>query len=197
MQLAGPRSVPKGRLKVRLVQISFFSTLSIHSTNARLGRRPQLCHPERSRGTCCAPFPLTTPYNSVHPSPSMPGWRWMGGSTATVPTRFRLSTFSSTHSASCAVQKTIVPLIWTALAESSPGLTSWDILSNSQPSLTGLVLASYRLRTDVLGYFQPSLLDWVWWSSHANSKARHALMGTKHQGVRAGYLDKRDTFNRP
>src|ERR1700677_3892748 len=42
-------------------------------------------------------------------------WRWMDGSTAIAPTRFRLSTFSSTHSASCAVQKAICALIWTAL----------------------------------------------------------------------------------
>ncbi len=42
---------------------------------------PQPCHPacpgvpwERSRGTCCAPFPLTTPYISAHPSPPMPRW---------------------------------------------------------------------------------------------------------------------------
>jgi hypothetical protein len=41
-------------------------------------------------------------------------WRWMDGSTATAPTRFRLSTFSSTHSTSCAVQKAICAL-WTAL----------------------------------------------------------------------------------
>jgi hypothetical protein len=45
------------------------------------------------RGTCCAPFPLTTPYSSVHPSPPMP---------------------------SCAVQKAICALIWTALIFSRP-----------------------------------------------------------------------------
>ena len=48
-------------------------------------------------------------------------WRWMDGSTALAPTRFRLSTFSSTHSASCAFQKAICALIWTALAENIPG----------------------------------------------------------------------------
>src|SRR6202789_3229538 len=44
------------------------------STNAKVGHCPQLCHPERSRGTCGAPFPLTTPYSSCHPSPPMPRW---------------------------------------------------------------------------------------------------------------------------
>ncbi len=38
---------------------------------------------------------------------------------------FGLPAFSSTHSASCAVQKAIRPLTWTALAESSPGRKSW------------------------------------------------------------------------
>ncbi len=81
------------------------------STNAKVDRRPQICHPELSsralaeRGTCCAPFPLTTPYSSVHPSPPWHWWRWMDGSTVTAPTRFPLSTFSSTHSASCAVRR--------------------------------------------------------------------------------------------
>jgi len=45
------------------------------------------------------------------------------------------------------------------IGEGCPGLASWDILSNSQPSLPGLFLALIYPRTDVLGYSQPSLRD--------------------------------------
>ena len=55
-------------------KLAFFPLCPSTSTHAKVGHRPQLCHPERSRGTCCAPFPLTTPYSSVHPSPLMPRW---------------------------------------------------------------------------------------------------------------------------
>jgi hypothetical protein len=47
--------------------------------------------------------------------------RGMDRSTATATNRFCLPTFSSTHSASCVVQKAVRRLVWTALAESSPG----------------------------------------------------------------------------
>jgi hypothetical protein len=38
------------------------------------------------------------------------------------PTRFRLPTFPSTPSASCAVQKAVIQLIWTALKKYRPSL---------------------------------------------------------------------------
>jgi hypothetical protein len=116
-----------------LSKLAFFRFCPSTSTHAKVGLCPQPCHPacpgapwERSRGTCCAPFPLTTPYSSVHPSAPMPRWRWMDGSTPTAPTRFGLSTFSSTHSASCAVQKAICALIGTALILSRPLGTGAD-----------------------------------------------------------------------
>src|ERR1700722_1022291 len=46
-------------------------------------------------------------------------WRWMDRAQQQ-PTGFRLPAFSSTHSASCAVQESVCPLIWTALALSRP-----------------------------------------------------------------------------
>jgi hypothetical protein len=36
-----------------------------------LKHNPTLCHPERSRGTCCAPFPLTTPRVLYLPTPRL------------------------------------------------------------------------------------------------------------------------------
>jgi hypothetical protein len=49
--------------------------LSLHIPIADLqgGAYPKLCHPERSRGTCGAPSPQTTPYNPVHPPPPIEG----------------------------------------------------------------------------------------------------------------------------
>src|ERR1700677_4075103 len=67
-------AVPQGRLRIGLVQISFSRPCPSTSNHAKVRHRPLICHPERSRGTCCAPFPLTTPYSSVHPSPPMPRW---------------------------------------------------------------------------------------------------------------------------
>jgi hypothetical protein len=42
------RSVPKGRLKVNLVQISFFRLCPSASTQAKVSHRPKLCHPDWS-----------------------------------------------------------------------------------------------------------------------------------------------------
>src|ERR1700722_15072672 len=36
-----------------------FRIFTSNSQEPKVGDRPPFCHPERSRGTCCAPFPPT------------------------------------------------------------------------------------------------------------------------------------------
>jgi hypothetical protein len=71
------------------------------------------------------------------------------------PTRFRLPAFSLTHSASCAVQKALRPLIWTALIRSRPCGThpticeqSLKTQSRTSRAVPGCVLSRGLRRAD-------------------------------------------------
>jgi hypothetical protein len=86
-------SVPEGRLRIMLVQISFVVI-------------------DRER-KCPVWIGMEIRVERLCPS----------ASTAANPISF--AAFSSTHSVSCAFQELVRPLIWTALAENSPGRESW------------------------------------------------------------------------
>src|ERR1700677_4232315 len=61
LSLPGFRVCVRTTLSASLVQISFSRLCPSTSNHAEVRHRPLICHPERSRGTCCALFPLTTP----------------------------------------------------------------------------------------------------------------------------------------